>query len=175
MTLTLIRHTAVEVSKDICYGFTDVDVASSFTEQAERAKQGLNISFDKIYASPLQRCRKLAEYLFSQEDIIYDDRLKELNFGHWEMLTWNEIFNIPEGKKWMDNYDTIRCNGGESFNDQIQRIKEFYSEIKHKKENVAIVCHAGTIRAFMCILHGITPKEAFATPVEYAQIITLDQ
>ena len=58
MEVILVRHTKVNVVPGMCYGNTDVDVASSFEEEAERVRQALlKHEFDAIYSSPLQRCR----------------------------------------------------------------------------------------------------------------------
>jgi len=91
MKLWLIRHTNVNVAPGICYGQTDVDVAETFENEAQVIKKQIeNIEFDKVYSSPLIRCKKLAEYLFNT-NIKYDTRLRELNFGEWEMQAWDKI------------------------------------------------------------------------------------
>ncbi len=53
----------------------------------------------------------------------------------------------------------------------LKRVTEFYTEIKDKHEKVAIVSHGGPIRALICIIEGITPKEAFERKVEYGEVI----
>ena len=61
MDVFLIRHTRTAVVPGTCYGNSDVDVAGSFPEEAERVRVRLEGErFDAIYSSPLQRCRKLA-------------------------------------------------------------------------------------------------------------------
>lgn len=103
MKLTLIRHTRVEVPAGTCYGNSDVDVAETFPEEAEKVKAGLvGTRFDAVYSSPLQRCTKLAAYC-GFPDPVLDDRLKELNFGHWEGKRWEEIKD-PKLQEWYDNW-----------------------------------------------------------------------
>ena len=91
MKLFLIRHTSLQVPSGICYGQSDIDVASSFMNEALVTQQKLISSpFDAIYASPLQRCLKLANTLNLGEPMT-DNRLMELNFGDWEMSAWDDI------------------------------------------------------------------------------------
>ena len=95
MKITLIRHTRVAVETGICYGWSDVGVAPSFETEASRVKENIsNEQFDIVYSSPLSRCRKLAAFCGFHEPIL-DDRLKELNFGEWEMKSWNELSSDP--------------------------------------------------------------------------------
>ena len=118
MQLIVQRHTRVDVSTSICYGQTDVGLASSFDDELETIKTNLNgYSFNKIYSSPLKRCRILAENLNVSTHIEFDDRLKELNFGDWEMKSWNAIFDTRYGKEWMNNYTEMPCPKGESYID----------------------------------------------------------
>lgn len=91
MKITLIRHTRVAVETGICYGWSDVGVAPSFETEASRVKENIsNEQFDIVYSSPLSRCRKLAAFCGFHEPIL-DDRLKELNFGEWEMKKWDDL------------------------------------------------------------------------------------
>jgi len=91
MKITLIRHTRVAVETGICYGWSDVGVAPSFETEASRVKENIsNERFDIVYSSPLSRCRKLAAFCGFHEPIL-DDRLKELNFGEWEMKKWDDL------------------------------------------------------------------------------------
>ncbi len=148
MKIYAIRHTRVKVDPGICYGQTDVAVSDSFEHEKSGCKQELeDVFFDKVYSSPLFRCKVLAESLFPEKQIFYDARLKELNFGEWEMKSWEDIYADPYGKIWMDNYQTLPTLGGESYPEMVQRIGEFLEELKEKNlEQVAIVAHAGVIR-----------------------------
>lgn len=176
MELVLIRHTKVAVEKGICYGFTDVELASTFTTEAvETASQIKGITFDEIWSSPLSRCMKLSKELFPEQTINTDERLKELNFGDWEGLTWEQIFEHPQGKNWMNNYHNKQCPNGESFQDQIKRIIDFHKEKKKyfRNKQVAIISHAGSIRAFLCYLQNLNPNNAFDIDIAYGSVTTI--
>lgn len=174
MNLYLIRHTKVDVEPRVCYGQTNVDVASTFMDEAQKVKNTIkDIPFDKVYSSPLKRCRKLSNFLFKDE-IIFDDRLMELNFGNWEMKEWDKITD-SEYFQWMNNYIETPCLNGESFIDLHQRVGEFVEELKKTNhKNVAIVAHGGSIRSIILKITNKELKDAFKTQVDYGEVIQLE-
>ena len=176
MKITLIRHTSVDVPKGICYGVTDVPLASSFPEELKKVRQKLFYKkFDLVYSSPLTRCTSLAGEIISDQPIHTDSRLTELDFGDWEMATWKSIYESEAGKEWFANYVNTRCPNGESFIDLIHRAESFLNDLKRNNlPNVAIFTHVGIIRAMMCLLQDKTPEEAFDTPLEYGEMITFN-
>ena len=163
MKIYAIRHTSVDVKPGICYGQTDVDVAASFDEEQKSVSKELELlSFDAIWSSPLLRCRKLSESLFPNEKIHFDLRLKELNFGDWEMLPWDEIYAQPDGKIWMDNYQILATKNGESYPEMVERVSAFVQEIeKLNAENIAVVAHAGVIRILKSVIEKVAISELF--------------
>jgi alpha-ribazole phosphatase len=174
MDLVLIRHTKVDTEEGVCYGRTDVGLAPSFEKEKKVIQKKLpHGGVDVIFSSPLSRCKQLAESLFPNKEIIYDERLIELNFGDWEGLHWDDIATSEEAEAFFNDYINTPCPGGESYQDMLKRVTEFYNEIKDKYEKVVIVSHGGPIRALLCIIENITPKEAFERKVEYGEVIKL--
>ncbi|NBC82826.1 MAG: alpha-ribazole phosphatase [Bacteroidetes bacterium] len=163
MSVYLIRHTKVNCPAGICYGSTDLDVTADFGHEMKRINQKLNaVVFDEVYSSPLYRCRKLADALFNNQDIKFDERLKEMDFGQWELKSWDDICQTPEGKYWMDHYINTACPGGESFWELHQRVSSFYHELKkHDNQNTAIVTHNGVIRVFKSLLMQVDIGDVF--------------
>ena len=130
MKITLIRHTRVAVETGICYGWSDVGVAPSFETEASRVKENIsNEQFDIVYSSPLSRCRKLAAFCGFHEPIL-DDRLKELNFGEWEMKSWNELSSDPRSEAWFKDWVNNPTPNGESLQDQYDRVSDFLNELR---------------------------------------------
>lgn len=171
MQLYLIRHTKVTIEPGICYGQSDVALAETFRKETKIIqKQISGIKFDKIYSSPLSRCKKLSEHLFGS-GIKYDDRLMELNFGDWELQKWNELKN-PTVDEWMNDFVNVACPNGESFNGMYQRIKSFLIEIKDQQSNnVAIISHGGTMRCILAYINNEELKDAFKREIEFGSII----
>ena len=171
MNLLLIRHTRVDIKPGVCYGQTDVDVAETFSEEANQIKEQLStIQFDNIYSSPLKRCKKLTEYLFTKE-INFDNRLMEMNFGDWELLNWDDLRN-PTVDEWMNDFVNTSCPNGESFIELHQRIRNFMDELVNKDyENVVIISHGGPIRSILTFINKNDLKDAFNIQVDYGEII----
>ncbi len=170
----LLRHTKPAVKEGICYGVTDLELDSTSCEQdikcAVETLQGLE--FEAIYSSPLKRCMTLAKAASGGAEIIVDPRLKELDFGDWEMTPWSDIFNQAEGKKWFDNYIEISTPNGESFRELISRAESFIADIKSLKGDILLVTHAGFIRAAMVALGKVSAYEVFDMDIKYGALAT---
>ncbi|MDE5611332.1 MAG: alpha-ribazole phosphatase family protein, partial [Odoribacter sp.] len=145
MKITLIRHTSVAVEPGICYGWSDVNVATSFETEASRVKAALaGKSFDIAYSSPLSRCHKLANFCGFPHPIV-DERLKELNFGKWEMQKWDDITD-PALQRWYDDWIHTPAGGAESYEDQCARVAAFLRELLHSGHaHPCIFTHRGVI------------------------------
>ena len=103
MKVYLIRHTTPDVPKGTCYGQTDVPLAPTFTQEAAATLAAIpQIKFDMVYSSPLTRARLLADYCGYPTPRL-DNRLKELNFGRWEMQKYDDI-DDPYIQEWYDNF-----------------------------------------------------------------------
>ena len=102
MKIYLIRHTTPDISKEICYGQSDIELAETFGKEAEVIFKKLPKTLDRIYTSPLKRCLQLAS-LISHKEIEKVPQLQEMNFGDWELKPWN---NIPKAElnPWMENF-----------------------------------------------------------------------
>jgi len=156
MNIFFLRHTSLDIGEDIFYGQTDVDVSKNFQKELKNIKIKLrkeirNLDKIKIFSSTLIRCVKLAEGL--SKNIFYDEKLKELNLGDWEMKPKNKI-SKKLVKEWEDNLMTFRIPNGESNQDFLKRLKKFLDEIKKQNQDVLIVSHAGSINGMMSILTG---------------------
>lgn len=177
MEIYLIRHTETICEKGICYGQSDVDIAVPFDSIFENILSQLP-SEALIFSSPLKRCVILAKYI--QENIKTisfqeDHRLKEMNFGDWELKPWNDI--PPEQlNPWMEDFVKIKVSNGESFIELHERVGDFLAEKKTKKTNspLVIVTHAGVIRSFLCHHSGLPLKDAFQNKVDFGEVIKID-
>jgi len=171
MNLYLIRHTSLAVPSGICYGQSDVDVAASFyAELAQLRVKLTDLNFDAVYASPLQRCSKLA-YALDIASVVLDERLKELHFGDWEMQAWDAIprdtFDV-----WAQDYANLSPPNGESFSRLYQRSIEFVEEVSShsQSKNIAIVTHGGVIRAVLAHVLNMPLKGLFRIVVDYGSV-----
>ena len=174
MEVIFIRHTSVDVPSGICYGQTDVPLRSTFPQEAEIVCKRLSdyMPFDVVYTSPLSRCVRLADYCgFS--DAVRDARLKELDFGMWEMRRYDEIRD-PRLQEWYADYLHVPATGGESFVGQLSRVVAFLDELRKKSfQRVAVFTHGGVI-ACAHVYAGLShPDEAFSRVPSYGEVVVL--
>jgi alpha-ribazole phosphatase len=170
MKLTTIRHTSVEVPSSVFYGFTDVALKSSFPSEAETVKNQLtDKTFDKVFASPLSRCTLLSEYCGYPTPIL-DSRLKELNFGDWEMKSWMEI-DKQEASAWLSDWIKYQAKNGESYQMMQIRVDAFMNDLKASgAQSVGVFTHGGVIRLIHVYLGIFQLENSFEFPVEYGQV-----
>ncbi|WP_132052707.1 alpha-ribazole phosphatase [Pseudocnuella soli] len=159
MELYLIRHTTPAVASGICYGQADLDVTDSFATEAGCISKHLPAHIAQVYSSPLQRCRKLAEHLFPQHNIRFDDRLKEINCGNWELSPWESI-EAAHLQHWTDNLADAVIPEGESYRQLYHRVAHFYDQLP-KMAPVAVVTHGGVIRSMLAHMQGVDILDSF--------------
>ncbi|MCR4275924.1 MAG: class I tRNA ligase family protein [Candidatus Parcubacteria bacterium] len=121
------------------------------------AEQFVTKSITKIYASPLLRTRETAEIIaeaasFPKENIIYDERLRELKFGDFDK------------KNSLDEFLAFRAShnfedpipGGESYLDAKRRFGSFLYEIESSlsNERILIVSHGIAFESLNTVIAG---------------------
>jgi alpha-ribazole phosphatase len=104
MEIHLIRHTAVENPDHLCYGFAEMPLRKDFEEDLKDIQ--IEEDFDLIISSPSQRCQLLAKHF--QLHYKTDERIREMNFGDWELKKWSKI---PEEEinPWYEDFITIKA------------------------------------------------------------------
>lgn len=173
MEIYLIRHTTPKVEKGICYGQADLDITETFLEEVEAIKPHLPSQGVKVYSSPLQRCKKLADALFEGLDIDIHDDLMELNCGQWELLPWNDIPK-EEIQPWMDDFVNVPVPKGESYVDLHNRVVNRFNEIVSKQESAVIVAHGGVLRSILSHITSTPLKESFdAFTLHYGCVVKI--
>ncbi|MBE7685781.1 alpha-ribazole phosphatase [Tenacibaculum piscium] len=171
MEIILVRHTTPNIEKGVCYGQADIGVIDTFLEEIPPILKEVPVKDSETvyYSSPLQRCKLLAEQL--SDTIIFDDRLKELDFGDWELQKWDDI-NKPELDIWMNDFVNITVTNGESYIDLHSRTVQFLNDIKKlKKQRIVIVTHAGVIRSLWAFVHNIPLENSFDLKLNYGHIV----
>lgn len=169
MEIYLVRHTKVNIAKDICYGQADIGLASSFQEEASKILKNLpDTSGYTCYTSPLTRCKLLTDKMFCKE-IITDPRLMELNFGDWELKSWDSI-GKQEFDAWHCDFVNNRTPNGESYFQLYTRAISLWKEIILKRENVILISHGGVIRALLSYCLGLPLENSFRLKIDYGSI-----
>ncbi len=176
MKLILVRHTSVDIPKGICYGQTDVPLKETFAEEAKHVKAQLEKECPKpvaVYTSPLSRCTKLAAFC-GYPDAIKDARLLEMNFGEWEMQSYDSISD-PNLELWYDDWFNVPATKGESLRNQFDRVFDFLNEIKNNEVGEALIfTHGGVITLAKHICKVVDFENMFSFQPHYGEITGLE-
>ena len=151
--LILIRHGQTEMNaQSLYFGKLNPPLNDLGISQAYQAREKLlNIDYDNIYSSPLERAKQTAEICnYLDKDIVYDSNLEEINFGIFEGLTFKEISEkYPvEVKKMKEDWKEYNYVTGESPKEMLQRAVSFLEILDYTKNNL-IVAHWGTINSII--------------------------
>ncbi len=168
--MILLRHPAPDAPPGLCYGRAEIAPGPGAAAEIARALE-LTPRVARVVASPARRCRGLAEALAARDGVALalDERLMELDCGSWERRRW---WDIPraESDPWAADPWALAPPGGETFAALHARVAAVLAEAE---PGVALVTHAGPIRAVRLILTGATFQAVFAEPVPYATPIRL--
>jgi len=130
--------------------------------QVERLRDRLaDEEVDAVYSCDLRRALVTAEVISSERkvDIVPCSELREMNYGHAEGLTFEEISRLyPEVAESVANFSPqLKFPGGESFEGFIERTSKFLDRLeKHAPgQTILVVSHGGPLRVLVCRLLGI--------------------
>lgn len=157
LEIIFVRHGESIMNRNQVFcGWTDSKLTDKGILQAEIVceklkKEDLNL----IISSDLDRCYKTAQIINKKHgiEIIQEFRLRELNFGKWEGLSYNEICKkySEESKCWERDYINYKLSEGESLVEMYDRVNRAYKDIlkRYEKGKILIVSHSGVIRAIL--------------------------
>ncbi|PIF44824.1 alpha-ribazole phosphatase [Chryseobacterium sp. 52] len=170
MEIHLIRHTAVENPENLCYGFSDIPLRNDFAEDCKAVH--LDENYDRVISSPSKRCILLAEHF--KLNYKTDERLREMNFGNWELKKWAEI---PEEEinPWYKDFINIKASGGENLTEMQTRILSFWNElcISESPDKVLLITHAGVIRLIIQSILEFPLENIFKIQIDYGKKVII--
>ncbi|MGN6259489.1 MAG: alpha-ribazole phosphatase [Ralstonia sp.] len=151
MDVILIRHARPAMTAGLCYGRTDLELASPMDPEPSAIVEKLSAHPPhRLLASPLQRSRLTAEALAQAAQlptIEIDAQLMELDFGAWEGSQWDDIPRA-EIDQWARDLVHGNPHGGESAADLLSRVTTWAEATSATPAScVWAVTHAGCMRA----------------------------
>ena len=170
MRLLLVRHGPTDWNVAHRFqGQADMPLNDAGHQQAEAlAKRLAGESIHAIYTSDLQRAQQTAQTIATIAAlhgcaVIPEPRLRELSFGTWEGLTYDEIGQRDSAalKKWETNLRNVAPPGGESLILAIERVHPLLQEIqrRNKDKTVLVVAHGGPLQILLCLALGLSPDK----------------
>ena len=155
MRLFLVRHPRPDVKKGLCYGDMDVPLVTGWEESANALIKSLPLDFSEAsnvcYHSPLIRAAELADYISKGRSQAVS-ALKELDFGDWEGLCWQDIPK-QEIDDWMEDIVNGAPYNGESLQVVADRVWSWWLSVKDDPvDTCVLVAHAGVIKVLVSLL-----------------------
>lgn len=188
MELLLMRHPEVAAEARLrCYGHTDVALSDSGKASVKTlAETAARFRPSRLLSSDLSRCRFVAEQVSFLLDLPaeFSPAWREMHFGAWENRSWQDL-NESEAdtlKRWSDNFVTVAPPEGESFAQLALRIgtqleKLLAEDVRRAADGdagrIAVVTHAGVIRAALCQTLGLPLERAFSIEMPYGATAAL--
>jgi alpha-ribazole phosphatase len=161
--LIIVRHGQTLWNLERKYqGHSDIALTEKGLKQAEAVAVRLAAEpVNAVYASDLSRAFKTAECIADKHNLKVGlvPALREIKFGDWEGLTYEEITaRWPGllGKLW-STPDELEIPGGESFHQLKERAFDAIKKIvaAHPEQTVVVVAHGGTIGTILCAILNI--------------------
>ena len=146
MTIYLIRHGKTEANEKHLYcGSTDLPLSADGAAELRGIRY--DIPAGRFVTSGRKRTNETLRLLFGDVPYETDSRFREVDFGSFEMRSYEQLKALPAYQEWLegDNDANIPPNG-ESGAQMRHRVLEAFSEIR---EDTILVTHGGVIAAIM--------------------------
>jgi alpha-ribazole phosphatase len=180
--LLLIRHAATEAgNRKRLVGSTDVPASETGLRELSRLPGVLQqFAPEAWYCSPLQRVRQTVERLREidpvHREFIVDERLREIDFGRWEMKSFGEIAEAePDAvRSWLE-FDSFVFPEGEGVRSFQERIRGVLADLSRSgAKEIGVVTHGGVIRTMICLALGLSPANYLLFDVRPASMAVID-
>jgi len=152
--ILLIRHGETDHNKEMRFtGFTDIPLNSKGREQAVNLKDRfMSEGITSIYSSDLKRASETAEIISGGYIFEMNTALREMNFGIFETLTYEELTRTcsDEFTLWGSDRKNYRIPEGESYSEMAERVLAFLEKVLiTDADKIALISHSGCIRTIL--------------------------
>lgn len=166
MILYFAAHaTTTDNEAKLSSGWRDVGLSELGVQQAkEMGKTFKNIKIGLICCSDLKRAMDSVKIAFGDKiPIIVDKRLRELNYGDFNGKPSDVVELMKKA------HVKEPCPNGESYEQAVARIQDFYKELKEKYPDkiVLIVGHRATQYSLDMLVDGKTIEECLSVPFKW--------
>jgi probable phosphoglycerate mutase len=177
--LFLVRHAAVDTARRY-WGATDLPLSQHGVAQLPAlARRLADAGLDVVYASDLARAHATAAAVAEAAGCTaeLDERLREIDFGVCEGLTYDEI-----AARWpavadalLSDPTSFAASGGESFPEFMARVNEFVADrLSGSGGNIAVVAHRGSLALIAAAVLKRKPHETLQWALAPAGVKVLE-
>ncbi len=175
--LIFVRHAETEMAGTFC-GHADPPVNAAGHRQIEAMLEGLAaVPCDAVYCSDLRRARETAEAVAKFYGVPCVERtgLREIGFGAWEGLGWEQIeaLDAEFAARWIAEYPHLAAPGGETFRSFQERVARELAFLLQESEQrrIVAVTHAGVMRTVLQMHDFTTEEQAWACTQTYCSFV----
>ena len=178
--ILLVRHATAE-GHGRFQGQRDVSLSSAGRRELPRLCENCSHHLIRaVYASDLRRARETAEAVARnfRLEVQVRPELREMNFGQWEGLSWNQIARrYPRlAKLWVKRFPNQAVPGGEPIGQFRRRISAEVRKIvaANRGQCALIVTHAGVIRFVLAKVLGLPARNLFRLAQDSCALNVID-
>ncbi len=153
-----IRHGMTPSNKEKKYiSFTDEALSEEGKQLIKKLASNNNYYPDAemVFTSSLKRTHETAKLIYPKTNRIEIKELDEINFGEFELKTYEELKAVPEYVCWLESGCRSKIPGGESMDIFVSRQMEGLKRIlfmAKEKTAISIVTHGGTVMSIFSTL-----------------------
>ena len=181
LRLILARHGETDWNVQQRYqGETDVPLNETGCQQAAALARCLaDTDLDAIYASDLQRAAKTAQAIAKPhgQRVLLEPRLREMSFGTWSGLTFDEIREREADKltAWLADPMRVAPPEGETLAEVTARVRSTLEDIlcAHPQGTVLWVAHGAVLRVLLSLAMGLEPQGHWRFRISVASLAEL--
>lgn len=159
------HSTTKDNEAEIASGWKDVELSDLGIKQSkEMGERFKDIKIDLICCSDLKRAVDTVKIAFGDKvPVIIDKRLRELNYGDFNGKS-SEIVGTMKKDRIKKPFP-----GGESYERAIERVQDFYKELKEKypEKTVLAVGHRATQYGLDVLVGGKTIEDCLSMPFKW--------
>lgn len=165
--LVFLRHGKTEgTERRLYYGATDLPLLDTgVRELREAAARGVYPKPDgfSFVTTGMLRTNQTLRAIYGDVPFSVIEALREVNFGIFEMKSYESLKNEPAYQAWLSNdWFSNTPPGGESFKDAEARLLRGLEALLSREEDTVCVCHGGTILTAMAKLFPEENKDGYA-------------
>ncbi|WP_407429231.1 histidine phosphatase family protein [Treponema sp.] len=176
MEIFLFRHGKTSANEKSLYcGKTDLELSEKGREELLK-KPVPDISNCKIYTSGLKRTVQTLEIMYPSlaSSAVTETAFQEIDFGDFEMHSYEELKGKKEYQEWLKNSFENPCPGGESYINFKERVKKAFEKLIYNERSFVIFTHGGVISVILEYLYPDERKSFYEKQPDFGDFIKIE-
>ena len=161
MLIVLLRHGETAYNAQRRYqGKSDIPLSARGRARLRAA----DFAPDVVFVTALCRTAQTAAAIFPGARQAVEDDLREMDFGDFEMHSYEELKDWPSYQKWIEDVEHNPCPNGESAPLVLARNLEAIAPVLAADEDAVCVAHGGVISGLLMTWFGGTRYDYLVRP-----------